>query len=362
VENFVPANEEHAMTQRSSTYDVWSIMLGIAIIIIALMLWCLAFASQNVAAQTTNATKHPYGSDESLSEPRIFAEGAISTGDFESHPAFSPDGKTLYFVRSTPNFSLWTILVSRFAEGRWSTPEVAPFSGQYSDADPFITSDGSRLYFISNRPVVGKSTPDLDIWVMEKTAAGWSEPKNVGAPINSSGSEWYPTVAASGTIYFGSDREGGKGRTDIYRSRFVNGKYTEAENLGDAINTQANEFEPLIAPDESFLIIMAGGRSDARGGWDLYISYNRNGMWTKPANLGDKINSSGNEYSPIISPDSKYFFWTSTRGFADKPLEKRLNYQGLMNRLRSPRNGLGDIYQIDIGELLVDKPRNDGIR
>ena len=323
-------------------------------VITLLLCWSCIFC-HNVAAQNIDRMKHPYSFDKPLSEPAIFAEGIVSTGDFDSHPAFTPDGKTLYFLRSTPNFNLWTILVSRFEKGKWRTPEIAPFSGQYSDADPFITSDGSRFYFISNRPVVGKSKPDLDIWVMEKTASGWSEPKNVGAPINSSGSEWYPTVAANGTIYFGSDREGGKGRTDIYRSRLVNGKYIEAENLGDAINTQFNEFEPLIAPDEAFLIFMAGGRPDGRGGFDLYVSYNRNGVWTKPINLGDKINSSGNEYSPTISPDGKYFFWTSTRGFADRPLEKRLNYQELMDRLRSPRNGLGDIYQIDIGVLSIEK-------
>ena len=319
-----------------------------------LLCWSCVFC-HNVATQNIDRLNHPYAFDKPLSEPAIFAEGIVSTGDFDSHPAFTPEGKTLYFVRSTPNFSLWTILVSRFEKGKWRTPEIAPFSGQYSDADPFITSDGSRFYFISNRPVLGKSTPDLDIWVMEKTAVGWTEPLNVGVPVNSPGSEWYPTVAANGTIYFGSDREGGKGRTDLYRSQLVNGKYTEAENLGDAINTQFNEFEPLIAPDESYLIFMAGGRADGRGGFDLYISYNQSGKWTKPANLGDKINSSGNEYSPTISPDGKYFFWTSTRGFADKPLEKRLSYQELMNRLRSPSNGLGDIYQIDIGVLSIGK-------
>jgi len=324
-------------------------------VIASLWLLGLCCLSYELTAQSKVRTEHPYASGKPISEPTVFSVGAISGGEFDSHPAFTPDGKTLYFVRSTPNFNLWTILVSHFEQGKWRTPDTAAFSGQYSDADPFITSDGSRLYFISNRPVAGKSKPDLDIWVMEKTAAGWSEPKNVGAPINSSGSEWYPTAAANGTIYFGSDRDGGRGRTDIYRSRLVDGKYTEAENLGDAVNTQFNEFEPLIAPDESFLIFMAGGRSDARGGFDLYISYNRNGVWTKPANLGDKINSSGNEYSPTISPDGKYFFWTSTRGFADKPLEKRLDYRDLMDRLRSPGNGLGDIYQIDIGVLNIGK-------
>ena len=153
------------------------------------------------------------------SRPTVFAPGIVSTGDYDSHPAFMPDGKTLYFLRSTPTFSFWTIFVSRFERGRWQEPEVAPFSGQYSDADPFITSDGKHLYFISTRPVAGKKTQDLDIYVMERTPkGGWGEPRNMGPPINSEGAEWYPTLTSDGTIYFGSDRPGGKGRTDIYRS------------------------------------------------------------------------------------------------------------------------------------------------
>ena len=321
------------------------------IVTFTLMLYLLV----TCAAQRIDQTRHSYASDKPLIEPTIFGEGVISTGEFDSHPAFTPDSQTLYFVRSTPNFNLWTIVFSRFQKGQWTTPETASFSGQYSDADPFITPDGSRLLFISNRPVAGKTTRDLDIWVAEKTTTGWGEPKNIGAPINSAGSEWFPTVAANGTIYFGSDREGGKGRTDIYRARYVDGKYAEAENLGETINTQTNEFEPLIAPDESFLVFMGGGRSDGHGGFDLYITYNRNGVWTKPANLGAKINSSGNEYGPMISPDGRYFFWASTRGFADKPLERRLNFSELTNRLRGPGNGLGDIYQIDIGALNIGK-------
>ena len=319
--------------------------------ILSLLLY-LAVAVLPLSAQRQQV-QPPYASPTPLTEPKLFGEGIISTGYYDTHPAFTADGKTLYFLRSTPNFNLWTILVTNFSNGKWAIPEVASFSGRYSDADPFITPDGSRLYFISNRPVAGKAKPDLDIWMVEKTAKGWGEPSNPGAPINSPGSEWYPTLAANGTIYFGSDREGGKGRTDLYRARLVNGKYEAAENLGETINTAFNEFEPLIAPDESFLIFMAGGRPDGRGGFDLYISYNRNNEWTKPENLGDKINSTGNEYSPTISPDRKYFFWASTRGFADKGLEKRLNYRELTERLAGPRNGLGDIYQIDIGELAI---------
>jgi Tol biopolymer transport system component len=294
---------------------------------------------------------HPYDSNVPLREPAIFEPGTISTGDHETHPAFTPDGKTLFFLKNSPTFSFWTIVVSHFRNGQWSTPEVTPFSGQYRDADPFVTRDGSKLYFISDRPAAGKTTSDLDIYVVERTNSGWGEPRNLGEPVNSVGNEWYPTVAADGTLYFGSDRPGGKGLTDLYRCKLVNGKYQSAENLGEAINTEVNEFEPFIALDQSYLIFMSGGRKDGLGGFDLYLSFNQEGTWTKPMNLGDKINSPANEYSPGISPDGKYFFWSSTRGIGRKPFDKRLTYNELVHRLRSPGNGLGDIYQMDIGVL-----------
>ncbi|MEW6736356.1 MAG: hypothetical protein AB1489_34005, partial [Acidobacteriota bacterium] len=207
----------------------------------------------------------PYASAEDLLEPTIFAEGVISTGEYESTPEFSPDGKTLYFLKNTPDFNFWTIVVSHFENGKWSEPEVAPFSGQYSDADPFITEDGKQMFFISKRPLTDSSdnTPRKpDIWVMEKTLTGWGEPKNLAPPINSEAGEYFPTLSRNGTLYFGSGRSGGKGGVDLYYARFINGKYSEPENLGDMINTEFDEYEPFIAPDESFLIFMASGRPD----------------------------------------------------------------------------------------------------
>src|SRR5215470_3334810 len=106
------------------------------------------------------AAPPPYHAPGPLPEPVLFGEGVVSTGEYESHPAFTPDGRTLYFVRSTPQFTDWTIYVTDHADDRWSTPKVAPFSGKHRDADPFVTADGKQLYFVSDRPVDGKPKED----------------------------------------------------------------------------------------------------------------------------------------------------------------------------------------------------------
>lgn len=291
-----------------------------------------------------------------LSTPTVFAPGQISTGDFESHPAFTPDGKTLYFLKDAPNFSYWTIVVSHLRGGNWSAPQLAPWSGQYRDADPFITADGQRFYFISDRPFDGKPRGDLDIWMMERRGDGWGEPQHLDAPVNSEGNEWFPTIAADGTIYFGSDRPGGLGRTDLYRCRLAGGKYQPAENLGDAVNSPADEFEPLIAPDQSFLVFMASGRPDGKGSGDLYVSELADGKWQPARNLGEPINSRALEISPKFSPDGRLFYFTSSRGvFAGKPMEKKMSSDDLMRILHGPGNGLGDIYVVDAAALGLRK-------
>lgn len=283
--------------------------------------------------------------------PVLYQPGTISTGDYESHAAFTPDGKTLYFLKDAPDFSFWTVVVSHLRDGKWSAPEVVPWSGQYRDADPFITADGKRLYFISDRPVGGKAQDNLDIWYLERRGEAWSEPIHMDAPINSPGDEWHPTLASDGTLYFGSNREGGLGRTDLYRCRLVDGKYQPAENLGPNVNSKADEYEPLIAPDQSFLIFMAA-RQGGLGGGDLWISESVDGVWQPARNLGAPINSPAFEVGLKFSPDGKTLFYSSSRGvFTGKPFDKRMDTKDLLGVLRGPGNGLGDIYSVDVEAL-----------
>src|SRR5262245_10159682 len=89
--------------------------------------------------------------------PSIFAPGIISSPLHDAAPAFTPDGKSVYFGRSNPSHS--TILVSYLKHGQWSEPELAPFSGQWDDMEPAISPDGSFLVFVSNRPALGRGIP-----------------------------------------------------------------------------------------------------------------------------------------------------------------------------------------------------------
>jgi len=296
----------------------------------------------------------PYAVSGLLTEPRLFGEGIISTRDDEFGGVFTPDGKTCFFSLSVPRHYQYLILASHFVGGKWSTPEIAPFSGVYRDSDPVLSPDGSRLYFASDRPVDKKPKHDFDIWVVERTKHGWGEPKNLGAPINSDSNEDFASVTADGTIYFSSTRagaKGGPGDSDIYRARPVNGKYEKVEHLGDEINSEAFELDCLIAPDESFLLIGSYARPDGFGNYDIYVSNNHNGVWTPSRNLGPKVNTSARDYSPRISPDGKYLFFTSERDFTMQPLTKPLTYSALVEGLHSTLNGSGNIYQIELSAI-----------
>jgi len=252
----------------------------------------------------------------------LFAPGTISTAGNELNAAFSPDGRTVYFTRTAGagDARTGTIFVSRARRnGRWSPPNIAAFSGRYSDYDPFVSPDGARLFFISNRPENGSAPKsDFDIWFVERVGDGWSAPRNAGAAINSEHNELYPAVVSNGTLYFSScGRPDSRGRCDLYRSRFREGQYLEPENLGDAINSPASETDAYVAPDESYVLFAAYGRADAIGDGDLYASFWRNGAWSAPQLLPSVVNTKAREYCPIVSPDGRWLYFTREDGTGD---------------------------------------------
>lgn len=287
----------------------------------------------------------------------LFEPGLVSTPLDELNAVFSPDGRELYWsinsMQGAPGVGV--IVFSRRQGNRWSRPELASFSGQYSDYDPFFSADGQKLYFISVRPK-GAATwnpLDFDIWVVDRQGNGWSEPRNIGAPVNSDVPEYYPSLASDGTMYFSTQRPGSRG-FDIFRARpDGQGGFLAPENLGDSVSGPANtaEIDNYVAPDQSF-IVFASGRPGGVGGQDLYVSFNRNGVWSGARLLPRDINSPAREYTPIGSPDGQYLYFTSMRGWWNAALTRRMPLAEWRDSINSIRNGNGNLYRVPLSRVL----------
>jgi hypothetical protein len=233
----------------------------------------------------------------------------VSSPQFESHAAFDPVTDDFYFVRSSPSFEGWRIFVTRCGAEGWSKPEPWPLAGDGLEADPWFTADGRTLWFISSRSTDGVKRKDLDIWKVERDAAGkWGTPVRLPEPVNSNGPEWFPRPSSDGWLYFGSSRPGGLGRNDIWRAREKDGTWT-VENLGPAINTAADEYEPLPSPDGTRLIIMAAD--------GLYASRLENGRWSKKTKLPQEVNAGGMVIGAVLSPSGKSLLFARDTGSPD---------------------------------------------
>jgi len=241
-----------------------------------------------------------------LPAPQVFAPGTISRADrIESCPAMTPDGGEFYFtVRRSPG--QWAIFVSRAADGGWSEPRIASFSGTSSDLEPFVTPDGRRLFFSSNRPFAlgGRPREDYDVWYVERTGNGWGQPRHAGPQINIPGDQWKASVARNGNLYFSSQ--------GLWRAERTGDGYAAAQRIGDfAQNTAIIGGHPYIAPDESYILTSWMMGPEGKGGWDLYISFRRaDGTWTPSKNIGDTVNTDANEDFPFVSPGGRFLFFS----------------------------------------------------
>lgn len=246
--------------------------------------------------------------------PTVFAPNIISTEESEFGSVFNKDATEFFYAVDANGKN--EIRYSRLENNEWSQPEIILSHEQYSYNDPFLSPDEQRLYFISRRPVTGKERMAFhDIWYVEKTNDGWSEPVNAGPNINSDATEFYISFTKEGTMYFASSRlapeDQRRSALDIYYSEFVNGEFQKPVRLGNSVNTHAYEADVFVSPDESY-IIFCGIRKEGLGRGDLYISFrNEDGSWARAVNMGDKINTKGYEYCPYVTSDGKYFFYTS---------------------------------------------------
>lgn len=326
--------------------------------VILVFLNCVQKKEQPLARKMVPPPGDYLGQTKPDSYPEIFAPSFISTRHNERDITFTPDGNQVYFSLCNANTQYSAIVYFERKDGSWSRPKVASFSGQYRDLEPFVTPDGQKLFFASNRPLEKDGDPkDWDIWVVQKTNTGWSEAQNIESPVNTEGDEFYPSISNNGSLYFTAEREGSKGGEDIYVSRLLGDVYQAPENLGDSINTLRGEFNATIDPDESVIVFSSFGRDDGIGSGDLYISYRRSdGKWSKARILGEPINSTSLDYCPAFSPDGNYFFFTSHRISHSFKYPQPNSYEQIIDHLNNPENGLGNIYWVKSDILKLKAP------
>lgn len=293
--------------------------------------------------------------------PTLLAPGFINTGLLTRDVALSPDGTELFFCQATSGYAQACILVTRFDGTDWSPPAVAPFSGLVgvADLEPAFSPDGQRLFFYSTRPASPGSEGDQDLWVVRRTPMGWSEPENLGPPVNTAAPEFFPGVTRDGTLYFcRSDPQ--TRRHAIWRSRLVEGRYREPELLPETVNSGLSMFNAWVSADESLLIVPVAGHPRNRGGVDYWLCRrDAQDTWSGPFNLGPLVNDgSGGSWSPAVSPDGRYFFFMSGRK-AGPEADWPVSWSALQERHRRPGNGRSGIWVMR-ADFLGTLPREEG--
>ena len=272
----------------------------------------------------------------------------INSGMNNRDITFSPDGSVLLTTIMAPKHQSAVIVISQQENGQWSPLEVAPFSGQFPDIEPAFSPDGKMLFFASRRPKPGRTGTDWDLWQVSFDEDKWGTPVNLGTAINTEGDEFYPSVTMAGTVYFTATRHDTIGKEDLYRSLLTNEGYTSVENIGSPVNSDAYEFNAFIDPEESYLIFGAQGRTGEIGGGDLYISYRVDGTFGEPRRLSSLVNTTRLDYCPTVFNNRLYF--TSER-MNDSDLSSMERVRALY---QNSGNGFGDIYWLEFDEILPE--------
>ncbi|MBX2841212.1 MAG: OmpA family protein [Flammeovirgaceae bacterium] len=200
--------------------------------------------------------------------PVSFPKGNFNIGT----ATFTDNGKTIIFARGNSGYKKdklkeVSLFISEKKDTTWSTPEALPFSTlEYWDAAPTFSADGKTLYFASNRPG-GKG--GLDLYRVKRNKSGtWGQPQNLGDKINTLGNESFPWVSDDGKLYFASDGHAGLGGLDIFVASKKN-KRTQVLNVGPKFNSSFDDFG--LVYNDTLSGYFSSNRGGGKGEDDIYF-------------------------------------------------------------------------------------------
>lgn len=253
----------------------------------------------------------------------------ISTVNNEYLPYISPDGSLFLYTRTMPDNSIDKVYktdkekeVFMFSEkqkdGSYDAgkPMEWPFNSNNNEGGACLTIDNKHLYYTIFK-MEGGSQPNADIYYSDLIDDAWTEIKKVPGINDPSYWDSQPSVSADGhTIYFASDRPGGYGKVDIWKTDRdpVSKAWGKPVNLGPKINTPGIEKCPFIHSDSETLYYSSDGLFGF-GGLDIfYVRKDEKGNWKEPENIGSPINSEAADAGLMVSKDGKYAYFCSDEG------------------------------------------------
>lgn len=232
----------------------------------------------------------------------------INTGNSEYLPAFSADGQTMIYttrVGRQEDFYISEYDGETFTKGI----PLVDLNTNSNEGAHCLSPDGEYLFFTGCH--MQDSEGGCDLYITTKKDNHWIKPVNMGPVVNSKKWDSQPSLSPDGKrLYFASDRKGGKGKSDIWYVDFKDGKWSEAINAGDVINTKGNEASPFLHLDGQTLYFRSDGHLGI-GDYDLFLSRWQNNAWGEAQNLGYPINTDGSEGALKVSTDGSYAYYAS---------------------------------------------------
>lgn len=249
----------------------------------------------------------------------------VSLGDtvnsfaMQYFPALTADENQLFYTRrkgTTPQDTEDIVRSVRDSQGSWGIPTSISslINTRENEGTCTVSADGRQLIFTSCGRQDGAGSCDL--YESRRVGDRWSAPVNLGTAVNSWSWESQPSLSADGRVlYFVSDRKGGLGSRDIYKSeKDSSGKWMPAVNLGPLINTKYDEISPFIHVNGVTLYFASNGRPGF-GGYDIYQSTAAEKGWGQPVNAGYPLNDYADQFAMVISADGARAYYALEDGY-----------------------------------------------
>lgn len=279
-------------------------------------------ADKAAIAQADAALQTCYNAQALMSVPRDFKVNyfntMVNTKYTEYNPVVSADGSVMAYTALRPNTGktrtsdkfIEEIFISYNDNGTWTEPQSVTIAHDYNVGTAGISPDGQKMIIF-----MGGATDPGGLYQITKSEDSWSKPSLLTPTINTPKYlESTASITPDGkTIYFASDRLGGQGGLDIYKTTLqANGSWSNPVNVGAPVNTKADEDAPFIHPDQKTLFFTSNGHN-SMGGRDIFVSKLVHDKWSSPENMGYPVNTTANDNYFTLMADGKRAYFSSDR-------------------------------------------------